>query len=86
MSDQITCGTHGRQDTTFVCLHIIQSIQKGEGCGFWWNKVDGDFQALCTACNDLTEQEFFAREADIINVLCFGCFQDAASLNGIDIV
>ena len=86
MSDEITCGTHGKQDTTYVCNHIVDSLKDGEACGFVWNKADGDFQALCAACNDMTDEEFAERQADIISMLCFGCFQDAAALNGIDLL
>jgi len=85
MSDIIKCGTHGKQETTFVCAHIIQSLKDGEERGFCWNKSDGDFQALCSVCNDLSEDEFQKIQADIVNALCFGCFQDAAALNGIEI-
>ena len=86
MTQTITCGTHGKQERTFVCKHIIETLQDGEARGFCWNKADGDFQAICTACNDLSENEFHAIEEDNISLLCFGCFQDAAAINGIDIL
>ncbi len=82
---KLQCGTHGEQDETVVCRHIIDTLQDGEPRGFVWNRADGEFQALCTACNALSDDAFAAAEAEIIRLLCFGCFQDAAALNGVDI-
>jgi len=81
----IKCGTHGKQEETFVCRHIIETLKDGEARGFHWNRADGVFQAICTACNELSDEEFAAAEPENINALCFGCFQDAAAINGVDI-
>ncbi|MEM9168690.1 MAG: hypothetical protein AAGC56_03465 [Pseudomonadota bacterium] len=78
----LTCATHGRQDKTFVCVHIVAALQCGEPVGFFWNRAGGVYQAICASCNDLTPEEFAAAEADIVRELCFGCFRDAAELNG----
>ncbi|MEL7485865.1 MAG: hypothetical protein AAGJ87_01475 [Pseudomonadota bacterium] len=83
MADKIHCGTHGRQETTFVCRHIIETLKDGEPRGFLWNVADGDFQAICEACNAMSDEEFAAAEPENINVLCFGCFRDAAEINGV---
>ncbi len=82
---KLTCGTHGEQEETFVCDHIIETLKDGEPRGFCWNHVDGQCQAICTACNEMTDEEFTASQADAINILCYGCFLDAAALNGVDI-
>ncbi|MEO0398922.1 MAG: hypothetical protein AAF224_05805 [Pseudomonadota bacterium] len=82
---KIKCGTHGEQPRTFVCVHIIETLKDGEPRGFFWNNPDGEFQAICAACNDLSEEEFYAQEEELVEELCFGCFQDAAAINGIDI-
>jgi len=81
----ITCGTHGKQEQTYVCCHIIETLKDGEARGFCWNKAGDEFQAICNACNDLSDEEFAAAEPENINLLCFGCFQDAAAINGVDI-
>ena len=87
MSRQISCKTHERQDETFVCQHIVETLKDRTPRGFVWNVVDGNFEAICEACNDLSAEEFAAAAQDgNINSLCFGCFRDAAALNGIDIV
>ena len=85
MTEKITCGTHGRQDSTFVCVHIIETLKDGEPRGFWWSNHEGTFEAVCSACNDLSEEEFFAQGPEVIEPLCFGCFKDAAAINGFDI-
>ena len=82
---QITCGTHGQQDATYVCNHIIESLKTGEPCGFCWNKSDDAWEAICDDCNNLSPEAFAEIAEDNINLLCFGCFRDAAALNGIDI-
>ncbi len=85
MAGKLTCATHGAQDETFVCVHIIKTLKDGEPRGFWWGNHDGVFEAICSACNDLSEEDFLAQGPDIIAPLCFGCFCDAAAMNGVDI-
>lgn len=82
---KITCSTHGRQDETFVCKHIIESLASGEARGFFYSYSDGAFEAVCASCNDLGPEEAMAREPDLIQTLCYGCFRDVAALNGVDI-
>jgi len=81
----ITCGTHGKQEETFVCRHIIDSLKDGEARGFYWNYVDGAFEAVCAACNEMTADEAASASLNLIQPLCYGCFRDAAALNGVDI-
>ncbi len=83
---QITCGTHGKQEETFVCRHIIETVKDGEPRGFHWNRTEEGFEAICSECNELSEKAFASQVEDLIRPLCFGCFQDAASINGIEIV
>ena len=79
----LTCATHGRQPETYVCKHIITSLQKGEPCGFWWGLDGGTYEALCTDCNNLSPEAFAKQAKDLIRPLCYGCYRDAAALNGI---
>lgn len=85
MSDFITCPTHGEQQTTFVCTHILDTLNDRIPRGFYWNDPDGDFQAICAKCNDLDDEAFYARESEIIRILCFACFLEAAEINGVEI-
>ena len=79
----LKCGTHGRQPETFVCTHIAKSVATGEAVGFAYDKVDGTYEALCSACNEMDPADFAKAAPDLITPLCYGCFRDAAALNGI---
>lgn len=82
----VTCGTHGEQPQTFVCVHIIESLKSGEPAGFWWSREpDGTYDAVCSACNALSQEAFDALGPKNIKTLCLGCFEDAAALNEVDI-
>ncbi len=82
----VTCGTHGEQPKTFVCVHIIEALKKGAPSGFWWSRSeDGVWDAVCTDCNNLSQKEFDALGPKNIGVICLGCFEDAAALNEIEL-
>lgn len=82
----LNCATHGRQKQTFVCKHITATLKDGEARGFVWSYEgegkDAMFEALCMECNDLDEAAFAATANDIIMALCYGCFREAAAING----
>lgn len=82
----VTCGTHGKQPQTFVCVHIIESVKEGEAKGFWWSRSEeGIWDAICNDCNALSQEAFDALGADNIKTICLGCFEDAAALNEIEL-
>ncbi|MGF1544729.1 MAG: hypothetical protein ACFB00_09550 [Parvularculaceae bacterium] len=83
MSAILTCGAHGRQPATLVCRHIVETVADGEPRGFFWNVVDGSYEAICAACNALSQDEFADSAEDNVRELCFGCFRDAAAINGV---
>lgn len=85
MSETLTCGTHGKQPATYVCTHIIDSLKTGEPVGFWWSVEDGDYTAICGECNEMSEAEWEQEAPKLIQILCKGCFMDAANMNDIDI-
>jgi len=82
----VTCGTHGRQPLTYVCVHIVESLRTGEPSGFWWSRgEDGVWDAVCSECNALSQEAFDALGPENIVVVCLGCFEDAAAINEIDL-
>ena len=82
----VTCGTHGRQPQTFVCVHIVEAMKTGEPAGFWWSRSeDGVWDAVCNECNNLSQTEFDALGADNIKLICLGCYEDAAAMNEIEL-
>jgi hypothetical protein len=63
MAEQVICTTHGTQDTTVVCQHILQSLHTGERCGFHCSghiepgfARDLGLKVLCVACYDLAKR------------------------------
>ena len=82
----VNCGTHGRQPLTYVCVHILESLRTGEPKGFWWSRgEDGVWDAVCSDCNALSQEDFEALGPENIEVVCLGCFEDAAALNEIEL-
>ena len=82
----VTCGTHGEQPQTFVCRHIIEALKKGESTGFWWSRSEeGVWDAICNECNNLSQEDFDRLGSDNIGVICLGCFEDAATLNEVEL-
>jgi hypothetical protein len=86
--DTVHCGQHGKQQATFVCHHIVQSLATNERVGFF-TADDPDNprpDAWCAACekkvwetggewND--ESEAFAR----VTMVCGACYDRAKMVN-----
>lgn len=87
MSDadgKIRCSTHGLQDETFVCEHIINSTRTGVPVGFHWPAESDQPRpdAWCSACDeariaaggDWTDEVY-----KILNIklLCGACYDYA---------
>jgi hypothetical protein len=52
MSDKVRCQSHGEQEATYVCHHIVESLDTGKAVGFFWPK-DTDMvrpDAWCAEC------------------------------------
>lgn len=79
----LKCGTHGRQKQTYVCKHIIETLEDGEPRGFYWDYSENAHEAICKACNDLDEVAFQKAMTDTMRELCYGCFREAAAMNGV---
>ncbi|MBL4595982.1 MAG: hypothetical protein JKX99_05330 [Robiginitomaculum sp.] len=86
MSKQLHCATHGTQPASYVCTHIVKAMQTGELAGFFWGMKDGEYDALCEVCNDMSPAEWVAQQEKLLNVLCLGCFKVAADQHGIELV
>jgi hypothetical protein len=85
--DKIQCETHGLQQETFVCQHLVQSLQTGIYCGFWCAEDPDNPRpdAWCNVCEELVnkvggwndESEAFAG----IKLLCGACYDRAKAIN-----
>jgi hypothetical protein len=84
----VQCSRHGQQRETYVCQHIVRSVQDQVPCGFLADEPTEDDpfpDAWCYECeqrrmvdgewND--ENEAFAG----IMLICAGCYQRAKKLN-----
>ncbi len=84
----IDCCEHGKQDETFVCQHIVESLRTKIPCGFWWAKDSKSSRpdAWCSACNKLWGEKgakWSKKVEDVLGIklLCGACYDVAKSLN-----
>ncbi|MDH5543943.1 MAG: hypothetical protein OEZ43_00025 [Gammaproteobacteria bacterium] len=84
----IECCTHGKQQATFVCQHIVQTLSDGEARGFWWanDPENSRPDAWCSACESMVQKtngewtddsEEFAG----VKLLCGACYDIAKKIN-----
>ena len=82
----VECSTHGKQQATFVCQHIILSLQDGKPRGFWSAETEElRPDSWCSECEDLVnevgewndETEAFAG----VSLLCGACYDKAKAMN-----
>ncbi len=92
MSDEykfVECCTHGKQQATYVCQHIVQTLKDGKSRGFWSAEPEQGNErpdSWCTACEEMVnslggewndESEAFAG----VTLLCGACYDRAKELN-----
>jgi hypothetical protein len=90
MIDVINCQTHGPQEETFVCEHLVKALDTGEMVGFFWSgEPRGD--AWCSACEEVRireggitgdwneRSEKFAK----IKILCGACYDQLRVMHGL---
>jgi hypothetical protein len=84
----VHCETHGDQLETFICNHVVQSLDTSTPVGFWWAEDPGNFRpdAWCTACNDVLREEggqWNERSESVadLRLLCGKCYDRARELN-----
>ena len=85
----IECDQHGRQQETFVCQHVVQTLRDRRPRGFFWPGESNDPRpdAWCTECNQLLKAAGWewsepAIEHAHIQILCGACYDEAKALNG----
>jgi hypothetical protein len=84
---QIRCSTHGLQEETLVCHHIIESMHTGVPVGFYWPAESNQRRpdAWCTACEQARVAaggEWTDEVMKVVNakVLCGACYDYAKSI------
>jgi hypothetical protein len=91
MADEIEyveCCEHGKQQQTFECKHVVDSVRDRQAKGFWWSSEQPDNprpDAWCSECEVLVNKngcwEGEAEEFADIKVLCGACYDSAKLLN-----
>lgn len=87
MTDMVLCRTHGEQEATYVCHHIVGSLDTGCAVGFHWPQGSTSRRpdAWCTACERVRVAEggnwTAAAMAFVeMKVLCGVCYDRAKSI------
>ncbi len=88
MPERVECETHGPQEATFVCSHLVASPISNEPVGFFWSPTEGTSRgdAWCSRCEEVRlrcggdwndESESFAQ----IQLLCGACWDRVKQSN-----
>jgi hypothetical protein len=87
MSDKVKCKTHGVQDATYVCQHILESMHAGTPVGFHWPETSESARpdAWCHACEEARRQgngEWTEELMEFVNIrlLCGACYDYAKDI------
>ena len=86
-SGKVKCSTHGLQDETFVCEHIVNSMRTRVPVGFHWPSESDERRpdAWCSACEeariaaggDWTDEVMKVVD---IQLLCAACYDHAKGI------
>ena len=87
MSGKVRCLTHGEQEATYDCCHIVGSLDTGKAIGFH-SPAQTDLprpDAWCSECERVRISEDgdwpdTALEFVQISVLCGGCYDRAKAI------
>ena len=83
--DWVECCDHGRQQATFVCQHLLESVRTGAPVGFHCAREDEPrSDAWCDACEAVRQAEggWNDRSESVagISLLCGACYDRARKL------
>lgn len=85
----IVCCTHGEQQRTFVCQHVVTGLREKIRVGFFWTIEDPDNprpDAYCMECENrvrLTNGEWIGEAEKHLQpqVLCGVCYDTAKTFH-----
>ncbi len=86
LSDKVRCATHGEQEATYVCQHIVGTLDSEQAVGFHWPADTGMSrpEAWCTECERVRDAEGDWTETAMkfagVSVLCGGCYDRAKAI------
>ena len=84
----IECAEHGKQQATYVCQHVAETLADGQPRGFWWAN-DPDIprpDAWCSECEAKVQQTGgdWKNESKAfagVTLLCGACYDKAKEIN-----
>ena len=87
MSGKVRCAVHGESETTYVCRHIVDSLDTEEAVGFF-SPADSEGErpdAWCWECNEMCRSEggeWTEKALEFVqeSVLCGGCYDRAKAI------
>lgn len=88
MNNKVECVDHGLQDATYVCCHLVESLNTGQRVGFFYvSEPRGD--AWCASCEEIRIREGGASgdwndasEAFAnVTLICGVCYDKVRKLN-----
>jgi hypothetical protein len=85
----IECDRHGRQQETFVCQHILNSLRTRKAVGFFWPAEAVDEErpdARCSDCDRRVQKtggDWIGEAAEHLGLtlLCASCYDEAKAIN-----
>ncbi|MGF1742879.1 hypothetical protein L4C34_17750 [Vibrio profundum] len=85
----VECCNHGRQQATYVCQHVIVSLQDGIPRGFWSAEPEVGHErpdSWCDACEERVklsggEWDDESEEFAGVTLLCSVCYDNAKQMN-----
>ena len=85
MTDTLECATHGKQEATYICTHIVESLHDRNPHGFFWTDEDG-FAGWCLECEEKRLELGWVKELyEFMDFkpLCRSCFEMARGINSV---
>lgn len=87
MAEKVQCQAHGEREATFVCRHIVDSLDTRRAVGFYWSRdqLASRPDAWCSECERIRvaeggEWSDKAIEFAQVKLLCGGCYDRAKSI------
>ena len=85
----VECCDHGKQQATYVCQHIVQTLRDGKLRGFWSAEAEAGNtrpDSWCSACEDVVskaggEWDDESEEFAGVTLLCGACYDRAKAMN-----
>lgn len=85
MAETLECDKHGPSETTYVCVHLVETLKDGKPRGFnWIRDAEGEIQAYCDDCWDATDEEWEWIQEQGPKILCLSCLEQVAAINDLE--